>query len=72
MSLRGNVRFTLEEDMVFDLGGMSLGEHDRTMAGLQELEDGFLVWHQYVTPRILKVRKVKVKKEKPGRKRTRT
>ena len=53
----------LEKDMVFQANGDAIEEDsDRSLGELSELEDGFIIWYQYVGKRVLNASKKKRKK----------
>lgn len=49
---RGESKFEIQGDCVFDHDGASLAAHDRTVGQLRKLEEPFFIYHQYVYPRI--------------------
>ena len=53
-------RIKLPPDCVFSHDGVVLPDNDRTPKALQELEDGIVIWHEYVVAR-------KMGKKKPRR-----
>jgi len=54
----------LEKDMVFEANGDAIeADSDRSLGELSELQDGFIIWYEYVGKRVLGESKKKRKKK---------